>query len=124
MSALFAKSSDVAAMKVSAVEGVPNIGGDILVKPMMEGDEMTALEIFYGRGIGTGLHKHAHESIVYVIKGRLQCVVGDVETVAEAGDSCRHPAGVMHAVMALEDSLIVEIKSPRPQLATFFKTKG
>lgn len=124
MSDLFTKSADVSVQRVSAVEGVPTFGGDILVKRLMEGDEMTALEIFYGKGVGTGLHKHAHESVVHVLKGRLKCVVADKELIAVAGDTCRHPTGVMHSVEALEDSVILEIKSPKPQLAAFFKTNG
>ncbi|RTL62662.1 MAG: cupin domain-containing protein [Hyphomicrobiales bacterium] len=124
MSDLFTKSADVPVQRVSAVEGIPTFGGDILVKRLMEGDEMTALEIFYGKGVGTGLHKHAHESVVHVLKGRLKCVVADTELIAVAGDTCRHPTGVMHSVEALEDSVILEIKSPRPELGKFFKTKG
>ena len=121
---LYTRGTDVAALKVSAVEGVPTIGGDLLVKPVMEGDQMTALEIFYGKGIATGLHKHTHESVVYVIKGRLRCVVADTEVEVGPGDTCRHPANVLHAVAALEDALVLEIKSPRPTLAAFFATKG
>jgi quercetin dioxygenase-like cupin family protein len=121
MSQLFSKSADVKADRVSAVEGVPTTGGDLLVKRLMDGDEMTALEIFYGKGVATGLHKHAHESVVHVLKGRLRCVVADTELIAVAGDTCRHPTGVMHSVEALEDSVILEIKSPRPELAKFFK---
>ncbi len=115
------RSSDITPIKVSAVEGVPTFGGDILVKPLMQGDEMTALEIFYGRGVGTGLHAHQHESVVYLLRGRLKCVVDGREFIAEAGDTCRHPKGVLHSVEALEDSTILEMKSPRPELAAFFK---
>jgi quercetin dioxygenase-like cupin family protein len=121
MQSLYARSGEVAPVKVSAVEGVPTTGGDLLVKTLIEGSEMTALEIFYGRGVATGLHKHAHESVVHVLKGRLKCVVADKELVAVAGDTCRHPTGVLHSVEALEDSVILEIKSPKPQLAAFFK---
>ena len=122
MSELYSRSAEVKADRVSAVEGVPTTGGDLLVKRLMEGAEMTALEIFYGKGVATGLHSHAHESVVHVLKGRLKCVVADKELVAVAGDTCRHPTGVMHSVEALEDSVILEIKSPRPELAAFFKT--
>lgn len=121
---LHTKLRDIAPIRVSAVEGVPTIGGDLIVRPLLEGSEMTALEIFYARGVATGLHAHTHESIVHVLKGRLKCVVDGTELVAEAGDTCRHPSGVMHSVEALEDSTILEIKSPRPELAHFFKMDG
>jgi hypothetical protein len=39
------------------------------------------------------------------------------------GHVCRHPAGVLHGLEALEESLVVEIKSPAPDIAAFFGTR-
>jgi hypothetical protein len=39
------RNADVEAVAVSAVEGKPLYGGDMLVKPLIKGDEMTFLEI-------------------------------------------------------------------------------
>ena len=33
-------------------------GGDLMVKPMLQGDEMTLLEIHYTPGVGAPLHVH------------------------------------------------------------------
>ena len=41
------RNADVEAVAVSAVEGKPMYGGDMLVKPLIKGDEMTFLEIHY-----------------------------------------------------------------------------
>jgi hypothetical protein len=46
------RNADVEAVAVSAVEGKPLFGGDMLVKPLIKGDEMTFLEIHYAAGVG------------------------------------------------------------------------
>jgi hypothetical protein len=64
------RNTDVEAAAVSAVEGKSVYGGNLLVKPLIKGDEMTFLEIHYAAGVGAPLHTHTHESIAYVVKGK------------------------------------------------------
>ena len=119
---ILSKNADVNAISVKAIEGEPVYGGDLMVKPMLKGDEMTILEIHYTPGVGAPLHVHSHESIVYVVRGKVKTMVGDETHVLSPGDVCRHPAGVPHSVEALEDTVMVEIKAPAPDIANFFKT--
>jgi quercetin dioxygenase-like cupin family protein len=114
------RNKDVEAVRVSAVEGKPVYGGELLVKPLIGGEEMTFLEIHYAAGVGAPLHMHTHESIAYVVKGKVKSTVGSEEFILGPGDVGRHPKGVLHALEALEDSVVVEIKSPAPDLAAFF----
>ena len=114
------RNADVKAVAVSAVEGKPMYGGEMLVKPLIKGDEMTFLEIHYAAGVGAPLHTHTHESIAYVVKGKVKSTVGAEAFVMGPGDVCRHPKGVLHGLEALEDSVVVEIKSPAPDIAAFF----
>jgi unsaturated pyranuronate lyase len=118
-----AKNADVKTIAVSAVEGKPTFGGDMLVKPLMKGDEMTFLEIHYAPGVGAPLHTHTHESIAYVVKGKVKSTVGADEFIMGPGDVCRHPIGVLHGLEAIEESVVVEIKSPAPDLAAFLATR-
>jgi len=117
------RNADVKAMAVSAVEGKPTYGGELLVKPLIKGDEMTFLEIRYVAGVGSPLHTHTHESIAYVVKGKVKSTVDGEEFIMGPGDVCRHPAGVLHGLEALEESLVVEIKSPAPDIGAFFATR-
>jgi quercetin dioxygenase-like cupin family protein len=117
------KNTDVEAVAVKSVEGKAVYGGDLLVKPLMKGDEMTFLEIRYAAGVGAPLHTHTHESIAYVVKGKVKSTVGSEEFIMGPGDVCRHPAGVLHGLEALEDSIVVEIKSPAPDLGAFMATR-
>ena len=117
------KNSDVQTVAVSAVEGKPTYGGDLLVKPLIKGDEMTFLEIRYAAGVGAPLHSHTHESIAYVVKGKVKSTVGGEEFIMGPGDVCRHPKGVLHGLEAIEESLVVEIKSPAPDISAFLATR-
>ena len=81
---------------------------------------MALLEIHYPAGVATGEHVPTHESVLYVVSGRVESRVGDRVCVLGPGDACRHPAGVPHSVAALEESRIVEVKSPLPDLDSVF----
>ncbi len=118
-----AKNADVETVAVNAVEGKPTYGGDILMKPLMKGDEMTFLEIHYAAGVGTPPHTHTHESLAYVVKGKVKSTVDGQEFIMGPGDVCRHPKGVLHGLEALEESVVVEIKSPAPDIAAFMATR-
>jgi quercetin dioxygenase-like cupin family protein len=115
-----ARNAEVSAMRVSAVEGKPTYGGELAVKPLISGETMTLLEIRYAAGVGAPLHTHSHESIAYVVRGKVKSTVGSEVFIMGPGDVCRHPKGVPHGLEAIEDSLVVEIKSPAPDLAAFF----
>jgi quercetin dioxygenase-like cupin family protein len=117
---LNSRNTDVKPITVSAVEGKPTYGGNLVVKPLIKGDHMTFLEIHYAAGVGAPLHTHTHESVAYVIKGKVKSTVGDEEFIMGPGDVCRHPIGVMHGLEAIEESVVVEIKSPAPDIAAFF----
>jgi len=58
-------------------------------------------------------HAHPdHESLGYVISGRIRMVVDGSEAILEPGDSWRHPKGSLHITEALEDSMALEVHIP------------
>ena len=116
---ILSKNSDVKGLLVKAIEGKPMYGGDLLVKPLIKGDEMTLLEIYYTPGVGAPLHVHEHESLAYVVKGKVKMTVGKEVYILGPGDVCRHPKGMPHGVEGIEESIVIEIKSPAPDIGTF-----
>jgi quercetin dioxygenase-like cupin family protein len=117
---LSSRNSEVKPVTVSAVEGKPTYGGNLVVKPLIKGDQMTFLEIHYAAGVGAPLHTHTHESVAYVVKGKVKSTVGGEEFVMGPGDVCRHPIGALHGLEAIEESVVVEIKSPAPDIGALF----
>jgi quercetin dioxygenase-like cupin family protein len=116
---LVSSASDARSRRVDTLEGKPIHGGALFVKALMEGQEMALLEIHYAAGVSTPLHAHAHESVVYVLRGKLKATIDGNVSVIGPGDVCRHPNGVLHGLEALEDSVILECKSPAPDLSAF-----
>jgi len=117
-----AHNADREPVSVHSIEGATVYGDALLVKPLIAGDAMTLLEIHYRAGSGAPPHVHDHESVVYVVRGSVKTVIGAETHTLGPGDACRHPAGEPHAVEALEDAVIVEIKSPPPHLGDLFGT--
>jgi quercetin dioxygenase-like cupin family protein len=105
------RNADTVGIRVTSIEGAPCHGGELLVKPLIAGDEMTLLEIHYAPGAGAQQHVHRHESVIYVVTGKVKSRVADREYVLGPGDGCRHPRGVPHSVEAIEESLVVEVKA-------------
>lgn len=108
----FVKNSDVPADPVSLIEDAVE-DGELTVKPLMIGKEIIFIEAFKGKGMVDPMHVHDdHESVGYLLSGRLRLVIGGEEFIAEAGDTWLHPRGVPHMSEALEDCIQLEVKSP------------
>ena len=112
------KNTEIKGLTIKKVEG-KELTGALLVKPLIAGEQMTLLEIHYSPGVGAPLHVHQHESLAYVVKGKVKMTVGKETYVLGPGDVCRHPQGMPHAVEGLEDSVVVEIKSPAQPIEQF-----
>jgi unsaturated pyranuronate lyase len=119
---IVSRHADVAGVVVSSIEGKP-MHGTLVLKPMLKGEQMTLLELHYQPGTKAPLHTHSHESIIYVVSGRVRTWIGDDVYDLGPGDVARHPAGALHTVEALVESTIIEIKSPAPDIATFIRAR-
>lgn len=96
------------------VEGLPLTGGEGRFRLLETAESGLAYLIHYPAGVASPPHAHDHDSIVYVLTGRVRGAVDGVESVLEPGDTVVHPRGVTHHVEALTDSMWVEFKSPLP----------
>jgi mannose-6-phosphate isomerase-like protein (cupin superfamily) len=112
--ARFVRNADIAAEAIKSLEGMPEgKGGHLSIKPLMVGQDMVFLEAHREKGLIDPEHAHPdHESICYLVKGKVRVVIAGEEFIAEPGDTWIHPAGVPHFHEALEDSVQIEIKSP------------
>jgi quercetin dioxygenase-like cupin family protein len=108
----FTRKEDIAPERLASVEGVKP-KGHVEVRRVMVGNEAVMLHVFREKGLVDPLHRHDdHETVAYLIRGRLRLVIGDKEFIAEAGSSWIHPRGVDHFSEALEDCEQLEIKTP------------
>lgn len=112
-----ASNASIEALVIRSIEGTAT-KGDFLIKPLLKGDHMSLLEVHLQPGVASATHAHAHESLIYVVRGRLRTAVGSDVTLLGPGDVGRHPAHVAHSVEALEETVFVEIKSPVPDIGS------
>ena len=116
---LHVENAQVDSQPIGTIEGQPNTG-IFFVKPLMRGDSMELLEVHVKAGVASLIHSHSHESLVYVVSGRLKTIINNETFVLGPGDVCRHPRAVGHRVEALEDTVFVEVKSPPIELRQVF----
>lgn len=116
---LHTENSRVTSEPVDTIEGRPN-NGTVFVKPLMQADTMALLEVRMHKGVSSSLHAHGHESVLYVVSGKLRTIVNQETFVLGPGDACRHPNGATHRVEALEDTVFVEVKSPPIEFGRVF----
>ena len=119
VSMLHIQNAQVDSQPVGTIEGQPNTG-TFFVKPLIRGETMTLLEIRVQAGAASPIHMHSHESLIYVVSGKLKTTIDNETFVLGPGDVCRHPCAVGHRVEALEDAVFVEVKSPPIELRQIF----
>ena len=108
----FTVKNELPVERLAAVEGVKP-KGDVEVRRAMVGKEILMLHVFREKGLIDPVHKHMdHETVAYLIRGKLRLVIGGKEFIAGPGTSWIHPVGVEHFSEALEDCEQLEIKSP------------
>ena len=73
---------------------------------------VTLVEAHLPTGVSLPRHADGHDNLVYIVKGRLRVAVGDTGGDVTEGDVVREPAGMMHRLDALEDTVFVESSPP------------
>ena len=110
----FVANKSVPEQPIKRLEGLAeNTAGRLAVKPLITGKDAGLLEFRRAKGLRDPEHTHPdHESICYLVSGRVRVVIAGQEFIAEPGDAWIHPAGVLHYHETLEDSVQIEIKAP------------
>lgn len=58
-------------------------------------------------------HSHPHEQLIYVVNGVIEITVNSATHVARTGDSLIVEPNAIHQATALEDSVVLDIFTPR-----------
>lgn len=110
-SALCVNSNDVEPERIATVEGKRLDGAT--VRKLHVGEQILFLEVRRRKGMIDATHRHDdHETVAYLVSGKMRLVIDGQEFIATAGSSWRHPAGADHYSEALEDCVQIEVKSP------------
>lgn len=82
-------------------------------KVIGNGGSLMMVEVTFKKGgVGTA-HSHTdHEQISYIVKGSFEVTVGEEKQILKAGDNFYAGKNVNHGVVALEDSVILDVFTP------------
>lgn len=81
-------------------------------KVMAYGDQLMAVYVEFAKGAVGALHHHPHLQITYIQSGSFDVTIGGVTTRQKGGDFYYIPADVVHGVVALEESVLVDFFTP------------
>jgi quercetin dioxygenase-like cupin family protein len=84
----------------------------VVRRTLNSGDHTTLCEITFAAGGEVPLHTHPHEQNGYVAKGRVRFQIGETVLELSEGDGYYARGGEVHGVVALEDSICIDIFSP------------
>ncbi len=103
---------DCEEIRITQVEGHP-LSRHALIRVLGEGQNMLMVEVTMPAGQSSPQHVHDHESVGYVVRGRVSMTVGEVTSQLGPGDGFLHPIGVYHSLRAMDEEAVwLEIKSP------------
>jgi len=111
---MFVRNDEIPAHKIGIVGSEAfDEKSSVMIKLLMVADRMHLQNVFCTKGTVMPIHAHPdHSTIVMLREGRLKLTIDGETYIAEPGDIWQHPRDVPHGHEALEDSYVVEIKSP------------
>ncbi|HWI77966.1 MAG TPA: cupin domain-containing protein [Ramlibacter sp.] len=110
---VFLKDAQIPRVPIGQADGVQFGNAAVEIKLLMVADRMHMLKVFFKKGTVVPRHVHSdHSTVVCLQRGALRVHIGAQVFSAKPGDVWQHPRGVPHFHEALEDSYVIEIKSP------------
>lgn len=109
---LVVTGADAERVEIARVEGQP-LDAPAVVRVLGEGAALITLEVTMPAGQGSPPHTHDHESVGYVVRGRVRMVIGGEVSELAPGDGFLHPPGVEHQLAAVGGEAVwLEVKTP------------
>jgi quercetin dioxygenase-like cupin family protein len=94
-------------------EGYKQVAPGILQKTLIYGEKTLMAEFILHTGSSLPEHAHPFEQTGYLAKGRIELKIGTESHDVHQGDSWCIPMNVVHGAKILEDSIAIEVFSPR-----------
>jgi quercetin dioxygenase-like cupin family protein len=84
-----------------------------VVRRAVHTENLTIARLLISKDAVVPEHSHVNEQVATVERGALRFIIGGQELVVGAGQSVAIPSNVPHSVVALEDTVVVDVFSPR-----------
>ena len=95
----------------SVIPSYPEKG--VTRRVIARGGQIMAVHVSFEKGAVGSIHHHPHEQISYIVSGSFEYVENGEKHLLKAGDSYFVPSEAEHGVIALEDSVILDVFTPQ-----------
>jgi len=89
------------------------LGSGVSRKILAHVPSIMMVEVNFIKGAVGEIHAHVHEQISYIIKGSFEVNIDGKKEIIKAGDTFYVLPNVLHGVLALEDSTILDVFTPQ-----------
>ncbi|KZL89596.1 cupin domain-containing protein [Clostridium magnum] len=89
------------------------VGEGVERKILATGGSMMTVEVRFKKGGIGAVHTHPHEQVSYVLEGSFEFDLEGEKHIIKAGDTYYIKPNQAHGVVALEDSVILDIFTPQ-----------
>jgi quercetin dioxygenase-like cupin family protein len=83
-----------------------------LSRRVVHGEKITVAQLELSKDCSVPVHHHENEQISVVLEGALKFYLDGKEILARGGEVVVIPPNVPHNVVALEDSIVIDMFSP------------
>ena len=90
-----------------------DLGKGVSRKILAHVTNMMIVEVNFIKGAIGELHGHENEQISYIVKGSFQVEIDGKKEIIKSGDTFYIKPNVLHGVLALEDSTILDVFTPQ-----------
>ena len=98
---------------IASRNGYKEIINGISIKTLSYGENSLIVEFLLQKGSSLPEHKHINEQTGYLVKGSIRLFIDGKSKVLHPGDSWTILSKVQHRAEIIEDSVAVEVFSPR-----------
>jgi quercetin dioxygenase-like cupin family protein len=87
----------------------------LLSRKIISGERTMIAHIYLKKGCVVPAHSHDNEQMTYILKGALKFTVNGRDILLTEGQVMHIPSNVVHAAVAVEDTLDVDVFCPPRQ---------
>jgi len=113
MKEMVSKKDDVTTYKWDDMPEEPL--NELLSRKVITGERTMIAHIFLKKGCVVPAHSHDNEQMTYIIKGALRFTVNGREILLSEGEVMHIPSNVVHAAVAVEDTVDMDVFCPPRQ---------
>jgi quercetin dioxygenase-like cupin family protein len=89
-----------------------DLGSGVQRKILGFDEQLMMTRVKFEKGAVGAVHSHPHTQVAYIEHGSFEVQVGSEKKRLKQGDCYFIPSGIEHGVVALEDSILVDVFAP------------